>query len=141
MKVTSFETLSIEAKRFTQSSEKVQNVRVDQNSSITEITRVESDTANIGFRFMVNYSNRGYIKIEGAMVVNGDIEPLIKEWSKTASMPVEEANIVHNVIVSNCIPAALLVSRDVKLPPPFPLPRVNIQKKSSKQHVGGIEVA
>ncbi len=141
MKITSFEASSIEGKRFTQSGEKTQNVRVDQNSSITEITRVTSDSANIGFRFMINYANRGYIKIEGSVMVSGEVEPLLNEWSKSSTMPVDEANIVHNVIVSNCLPTALLVSRDVKLPPPFPLPRVNIQKKSTKKHEGGIEVA
>jgi hypothetical protein len=141
MKVTSFEASSIEAKRFTQSGEKAQNLRVDQNSSITEITRVTSDSASIGFRFMINYANRGYIKIEGFVNVSGNVEPLLQEWSKSDTMPVDEANIVHNVIVSNCLPTALLISRDVKLPPPFPLPRVNIQKKPSKKHEGGIEVA
>jgi hypothetical protein len=141
MKVTSYEASSIEAKRFMKAGEKTQNVRVDQNSSITEINRLTSDTASIGFRFTINYSNRGYMKIEGTVTVQGEIEPLLEEWSKTGSMPVEEANIVHNVIVSNCLPTALLVSRDIKLPPPFPLPRVSIQKKTSKQSESGIEVA
>ena len=141
MKVTSFEILTIDAKRFAQSGEKAQNVRVDQNSSITEITKTGVDSANILFRLLINYANRGYIKIEGSVLVGEGIDPLIDEWSKTATMPVEEANIVHNVIVSNCLPTALLVSRDVKLPPPFPLPRIDIQKKGGKPHIGGIEVA
>jgi hypothetical protein len=141
MKVTSFEASSIEAKRFTQSSEKAQNVRVDQNSAITEITKETADSARIGFRLTINYANRGYMKIEGTVMVSDGVDPVLEEWSKSGSLPVQEANIVHNVIVSNCLPVALLVSRDVKLPPPFPLPRVNIKKKTSKQEGSSIEVA
>lgn len=141
MKVTSFEVTSIDAKRFVQSGERTQNVRVDQNSSVTEIVKVAEDSASIGFRFMINYANLGYIKIEGKVVASGEVDFLISEWSAKSSMPVEQANVVHNVIVSNCLPTALLISRDVKLPPPFPLPRVNIQKKGGKPPSDGIEVA
>jgi hypothetical protein len=56
-------------------------------------------------------------------------------------MPDEAANLVHNTIVSNCIPTALLVARDIRLPPPFPLPRVNIQKKNSRGPGESVEVA
>ena len=41
------------------------------------------------------------------------------------------ANVVHNTIVSNCLPTALLVARDIKLPPPFPLPHITVQKKGT----------
>ena len=90
---------------------------------------------------MVNYANRGFIKIEGKVTVSGDVEKLITEWSQKASMPVDDANIIHNVIMSNCLPTALLVARDVKLPPPFPMPRVNIQKKGDRSASDGMEVA
>jgi len=140
MRIKSFEIMAIDTKRFTPAGEKIKNVRVDQNSSVTEIMRTSDDTASVGFRFIINYSNRGYIKMEGKVILEGEIEPLLNEWSSTNSMPVEVANIVHNVIVSNCLPTALLISREVKLPPPFPLPRVKIQKKEEARPGSGIEV-
>ena len=45
-------------------------------------------------------------------------------------MPADDANVVHNTVVSNCIPTALLVARDIRLPPPFPFPHINMQKKA-----------
>jgi hypothetical protein len=56
-------------------------------------------------------------------------------------MPVDEANIVHNTIVTNCLPTALLVARDIKLPPPFPLPHINVQKKGAIKQGSGVEIA
>ncbi|MFP4169436.1 MAG: hypothetical protein ACLFUV_00185 [Methanomassiliicoccales archaeon] len=141
MQIKGFEASSIEAKRFTQSGEKSKNVRVDQNSSVTEINRLDNETAQVAFRFLINYSNRGFIKIEGKVTVVGEIDPLMEEWGKTNSMPVDTANLVHNVVVSNALPIALLVSRDVKLPPPMPLPKLNLKKKDQTSASSGVEVA
>lgn len=141
MRIKSFEIMAIDTKRLTPAGEKVKNVRVDQNSSVTEIIRITDDTASVGFRFIINYSNLGYIKMEGKVILEGEVEPLLNEWSSSNSMPVDLANIVHNVIVSNCLPTALLISREVKLPPPFPLPKINIQKKEQSRPSSGIEVA
>jgi len=141
MRGKSFEMAAIEAKRFTQAREKAKNVRVDQNSSVTEVTKLSEDSAAVGFRFIVNYSNLGFIKMEGQIIVEEEVDPLIKEWSSSGSMPVDAANIVHNVVVSSCLPTALIVSREVKLPPPFPMPRVNIQKKGQQPPSSGVEVA
>ena len=142
MKVVKFETSGIEAKRFTRAGERVGgNVRIDQNSSITHITPAGEGRASIGYRFTVNYTGMGYIKMEGEMDFEGDSEALMASWSKDGSMPPEIANVVHNTIVSTCLPSALLISRDIKLPPPFPLPRVKVQQKAKPRPSDGFEVA
>jgi hypothetical protein len=141
MQVKGYETNTIEAKRFSKSGERISNVRIDQNSTVTQISKVSDDTATVEFRFTANYVGMGYIKIEGQILLSGDVGSLVEEWSKKNSMPDEVANIVHNMIVSNCIPTALLVARDIRLPPPFPLPRVNIQKKTGKGPGESVEVA
>jgi hypothetical protein len=141
MQVKGFETHTIEAKRFSKSGERISNVRIDQNSTVTQISKVGEDTASVEFRFTANYVGMGYIKIEGQIMLCGEVSNLVDEWSKKNSMPDEAANLVHNSIVSNCIPTALLVSRDIRLPPPFPLPRVNIQKKNVRGPGESVEVA
>lgn len=141
MQVKGFETNTIEAKRFSKSGERISNVRIDQNSTVTQISRVAEDTASVEFRFTANYVGMGYIKIEGQIMLSGEVGGLVDEWSEKNSMPDEAANLVHNMIVSNCIPTALLVSRDIRLPPPFPLPRVNIQKKTARGPGESVEVA
>lgn len=141
MNIKSFETNGIEAKRFSKSGERVANIRIDQNSNIIQIVKSTNDVASIDFRFTANYVGLGYIKIEGQMTVSGDVDSMIADWSKDGNMNPDDANIVHNTIVSNCLPTALLVARDVKLPPPFPLPRINIQKKGEPRPSSNVEVA
>ncbi|OPY34437.1 MAG: hypothetical protein A4E32_00164 [Methanomassiliicoccales archaeon PtaU1.Bin124] len=141
MQIKTFETTGIEAKRFSKAGERVANVRIDQNSSIIQITKAQDNTASIDFRFTANYVGLGFIKIEGQMIVSGDVDVLIADWGKEGNMNPDDANAVHNTIVSNCLPTALLVARDIKLPPPFPLPRINVQKKSEMKPGSGVEVA
>jgi len=142
MQVKGFEATFIEAKRFSKAGERFVNIRIDQNSSVTRISKgQEEGTAAVEFRFTANYTGIGYIKIEGTIVLEGEAEKLVDEWGRKSSMPDEVANIVHNVVVSNCIPTALLVARDIRLPPPFPLPRINIQKKGVRGPGESVEVA
>lgn len=141
MNIKSFETTGIEAKRFAKSGERVANVRIDQNSNIIQITKGNDDTVSIDFRFTANYVGLGFIKIEGQMIVSGEVDALLTDWNRDGNMNPEEANLVHNTIVGNCLPTALLVARDIKLPPPFPLPRINVQKKVEPKHGSGVEVA
>lgn len=131
MNLVGFETSTIEAKRFSKPGEHLANIRIDHNSTVTQINRSSDRTASVDFRFTVNYVGMGYIKIEGTVLLEGDVDNLVREWTATSSMPNEDANIVHNVVVSNCIPTALLIARDIRLPPPFPLPRINIEKKTA----------
>ncbi|MCU0861427.1 MAG: hypothetical protein MUE65_03815, partial [Methanomassiliicoccales archaeon] len=78
----------------------------------------------------------GFIKIEGQLIVGGEIEGLLDEWSKKNSMPPEWANMVHNTVVPACIPTALLVARDIRLPPPVPMPHINIQQPGPAKKPG-----
>lgn len=141
MQVKSFEMSVIEAKRFNKSGERISNVRVDQNSSIIQVMRLSDETVSVDFRFTANYTGMGFIKIEGQIICDGNAEAIMTEWTRDGSMPVDEANVVHNTIVANCLPTALLVARDIKLPPPFPLPQINIQKKGPIRPGSGVEIA
>ena len=131
MQIMGFETTTIEAKRFTRAGEHVANVRIDHNSTVTQITKVSDRAALAEFRFTVNYGGMGFIKLEGSVTLDGEVGDLLKEWAATGSMPNEAANLVHNVVAANCLPLALLIARDIRLPPPFPLPRINIEKKAA----------
>jgi hypothetical protein len=141
IQIQGFEISVIEAKRFSKQGEKLNNIRVDHNSSVIQINKLPDGTALLDFRFTTNYVGMGYIKIEGQLVLVGEIEPVIEEWTKTGSMPADVANIVHNTVVPNCIPTAMLVARDIRLPPPVPFPRINIQQQKKATASSGMEVA
>ena len=130
--IKNVEMTTIEAQRFSSSTEKLRNVRVDQNSTVTLITELNDKEANIKFRFTANYSGIGIIKIEGAMIHVGDAPKLVSDWSSNGQMPPEIANEVHNAVMSVCVPESVMLARDVKLPPPIPMPRINVQQKQNK---------
>jgi hypothetical protein len=104
MQITGFETSTIEAKRFSRAGEHISNIRIDHNSAVTQINRSSDRAATVEFRFTINYTGMGYIKIEGSIALDGEADQLINEWKSTGSMPNDTANMVHNAIVSNCIP-------------------------------------
>lgn len=141
MQIRSFETSAIEAKRFSRSGEKVMNIKIENNSAITQVSRLEGDVYQIDFRFTANYTGMGYIKIEGHLNVADMGEKAMDEWRRSNNLPVEEANAVHNAIVSNCMVAAIIISREIKLPAPLPIPRINMQKKPEVRPSDGVEVA
>ncbi|MCX6651633.1 MAG: hypothetical protein NT131_08290 [Methanomassiliicoccales archaeon] len=141
MQVKSFEITAIEAKRFSKVGERMANIKVENNSAITQISRGEGETSHIEYRFTANYTGLGYIKIEGQISVTDLDNNIVEEWRKTNNLPVEEANTVHNTVVSNCMVSAFITAREIKLPAPMPIPRINVQKKPEIRPSNGVEVA
>ena len=141
MQIKSLETTAIESKRFSKSGEKMMNIKIENNSAITQISKAEGDLHQIEFRFTANYTGLGYIKIEGHLNVADLSDKVMDEWRRTNNLPMEDANAVHNAVVSNCIITALIVAREIKLPAPMPIPRINMQKKPEVRPSDGFEVA
>lgn len=129
MPIKRFELTSIDARRFTKPGEKHKNIRIDHNSSVTLVSEINDKEANVDFRFTANYSGLGIIRIEGSLIYEGDASALARQWSTQNNMPNEVANEIHTTIMNNCIPEAVLLARDIRLPPPIPMPKVNIQAK------------
>lgn len=141
MPVKSVDLTSIDARRFSKPEEKIRNVRIDNNSTVTLITELNDTEASIDFRYTANYGGIGMIKIEGTIVYEGEASALAQRWGASNNMPDEVASEIHTAIMRVCVPEAMLISRDIKLPPPFPLPQVNIQKKGKSKPSTGMEVA
>ncbi len=133
---------SIDARRFSKADEKHTNIRIDHNSSITQITELNDKEANIEFRFTANYSSIGVIKIEGRLVFEGDGPMIAQMWATEHKMPDDVANQVHGAIMNNCLPEAVMLARDIRLPPPIPMPQVKVGGQGKKaEPSSGIEVA
>ena len=145
MAIKSFELASIDAKRLMKLQAGQVNVRIDQNSTITFMNALSDTEASIDFRFSANYRAQteeviGLIKIEGTLVYQGKARDVVKQWNTTQQMPNEVANEVHTAIMTTCIPEAVMVARDLRLPPPIPLPAVNIQGPAKPGKRAGPEV-
>ncbi len=143
MPVKDFELRSIDAERFTEKGAKRANIRVDHNSSVTKMRPLGKGLTEINFRFTASYAGMGRIEIEGRIEYEGGGKDLAQQWRKTNKMPNEVANEIHSIILSNCIPESVMIARDLHLPPPIPLPKVNIPTEgdAKKKPSGGMEVA
>jgi hypothetical protein len=141
MAIKYFEMSSIDARRFSKPGEKPRNVRVDHNSSVTLITELNDKEASVDYRFTANYVGIGVIKIEGKIIIEGDASAIAQQWSTENKMPDAVANEIHGVIMSNCLPEAVMIARDIRLPPPIPMPQVKVGKQGQAQPSTGVEVA
>jgi len=125
MPIKTFELTSVDAKRFSKLGERIPQLRVDHNAAVTSISAVAEKSAQIEFRFTVNYVGMGLIKIEGRVVWDGnDAKDLASQWSGANKIPNEVFNPVLAAIFSNCMPPAVVVARDLGLPPPLPPPHI-----------------
>jgi len=143
--VRTFDFSTVDGRRFTKVAERWANLRVDHNSTVTVITESAPNQANVGFRFTANYRASeaviGLIQIEGTLVWEGDSKALVREWSSGGNMAPDIANEIHTVIMTNCIPEAVLLARELRLPPPIPIPQVNIPQPGKASKTRGPEVA
>jgi len=128
---------AIEARKFG-SGTSGQTIQISSKSTLTHLTKAENGLS-VGFVFASNYEpNIGFIRIEGEIYVPANPEEAnnaLKEWesSENKHLPQEMAEIVHNSIISNCMMETAVISREIQLPPPFPIPHVQLGKEQTVQ--------
>jgi hypothetical protein len=129
MPVKDLELTAVEAKRFTRRGEHAQIERLEQNSAVSVIMPVDDHNADVEFRFTVTYGAVASIRIEGRLIFTGDAKALVASWRDKKNMPNEIASEIHTAVMSACIPEAVMVARDLHLPPPIPIPQVKFDGK------------
>ena len=114
------------------------SVNVQSNANIVSVEKLE---VNIGtkkdealkfiFSFTAVYQpNIAKISIDGEVVwldKPDDVEKIIKGWKKDKKIPKEVMSPVLNTVLSKSNIEALILSRELNLPPPIQLPRVEIK--------------
>ena len=76
-----------------------------------------------------NYAN---INLEGELILLVDektSKALETSWKKTKSLPKDLALSVFNRILHSCNVESLILSREINLPPPMKMPKVQVQDK------------
>jgi hypothetical protein len=113
-------------------------VTVNNNVAIQD---VEQSDVSIGaskqsalkfrFEFTANYEPK-----IATMILNGTLTffetsekaaEIVKTWKKDKNVPKEVMGSVLNTILARSNVEAMVLSREVNLPPPIPLPKVNIK--------------
>lgn len=131
---------SIEARRY-QDGNPPAKLRVDHNSSFQSVAEDAPDRLKVEFTFTTSYGALGVIKIEGVLIHRGgDVPDALARWQEERQLSPAIAQEVHSGILAACIPEAVMLARDLRLPPPMPVPQVRLQKKgdaSAQTRPGG----
>ncbi len=85
-----------------------------------------------GLSFIFEFTSKyepdiGSLLFEGEVLYLGEAkqnEELLKEWKKSKTIPKELMAEVIDTVLTRCNIEALILSRDINLPPPVPLPKV-----------------
>lgn len=141
MSITNIEVSykAIEARKFV-GDKGVQTVQISSKSTLTTLGKRENGLS-IGFVFVSNYEpNVGYVRIEGDVFVATapeEVNKALLEWesSENKRLPQEIAEVIHNSIISNCMMETAFISREIKLPLPFPVPQIHLEKDQGQQTV------
>jgi hypothetical protein len=139
--VKNIEFTAFDAKRFAKKEERPGKIRIDTNSTVTQISEKNDKEAEVEFTYTITYSGTGVIKIDGRLVYEGDARSVAQQWGEKRNMPNEAAGEIHTAIIRGCIPEAVLIAKSLNLQLPIPLPSVNIKEKRKGAETSGMEVA
>jgi len=142
MKIRNIQLKSIEARRYINRNERPKQVRIDHNSTVSQMIDEKENQTTIEFQYTASYGSVGMIKLEGSLLYeNDDAKKISKEWKETRKMPNQIASHIHTAVMHACVPQAVGIAKDLGLPPPIPLPQVRLGQDTKKGRVAGPEVA
>ncbi len=108
-------------------------VSINNNVSVTsvdeqEISFDDQEAVRIEFRYQSEYEPEvANITIEGNIIYVSEqysTDELVDEWGDSESLPEDAMRDVINNVLSKCNVEAILLSRDLNIPSPIPLPKV-----------------
>jgi len=114
--------------------------KIDINNNVS-IKDIQEDNFSLGkdkqqnvlrfiFEFVSNYEPKvGKILFEGELLYLEEqkkAKELLNSWKKDKKLPKELMEGMLNTILTKCNVQALILSQQVNLPPPIPLPKVQM---------------
>ncbi len=137
MKIRNIQLKSIEARRYINRNERPKQIRIDHNSTITQIYDIKENQATIDFQYTASFGPVGMIKLEGSLMYEAnDARKIANSWKNTRKMPDQTASQIHTAVMHACVPEAVSIAKDLGLPPPIPLPQVRLGTKPGKGQAG-----
>ena len=133
------------------SAEKLDFVKgkLDVNNNVS-IKDVKEDSFSFGkdnksiVKFIFEFTSKyepaiGTILFEGEVLYLEDpkkIKEILVSWKKDKSVDKEIMQGLLNAILTKCNVQALIMSQEVNLPPPIPMPRVQMSQPENKDYIG-----
>lgn len=123
--------------------------KIDINNNIS-IKNVEEADLSLGkdnqnaLRFVFEFTSK-YEPAVGEMLFEGEVlyleeqkkaKEILSSWKKDKKIPKELMAVLLNTVLTKCNVQALILSQEINLPPPIPLPRVQIQANTDKTYIG-----
>ena len=113
-------------------------IRISNNVAIEKVEKSTfsigqdtQDTLKFTFKFVSKFEpDVGAIELIGNLVVieaKEQVQEIEEMWKKGKKLPKEVMTEVLNVVLARCNTQALILSRDINLPSPIPLPKVKIK--------------
>lgn len=137
MTVVSFTFTRIEAEKKEGAKGKI---NIKNNVSINSVDEKDlslgsqkQKVLNFTFEFTSKYEpDYGSIRLVGSVLYMDEakkVKEIIDGWNKEKKLPKEVTGKIINVILNKANVQALILSEHVNLPPPVPLPKVQLETK------------
>jgi hypothetical protein len=115
-------------------------IKINNNVSVKTVDKIDipvkkqgQEGLSFGFEFTSTYEpNVGKVTINGNIIAVEEkkaAEQAVKDWKKDKKTDSDIMATVMNSILEKCHIESLILSREVKLPPPIPLPKVKPKEK------------
>ncbi len=142
MHIKNVQLSAIKAERYMDLNTRPKQVRIDHNSNISRMEKINDRQAKVEFQYTTSYGPIGIIKLDGSLILEDDkAGKLVEEWTSTRKLPNEVAGNIHTAVMHTCVPMAVGIAKDLFLPPPIPLPQVKFGKPTTRKGQVGPEVA
>lgn len=120
----------------------VGSIRINNNVAIKEVREAkiglgDRGALGVSFQFKTQYTpDFAELTMEGDLVLLGsqnETKAALEQWEKEKRLAPATAASVMNYILDRCSIQALLLSKDLNLPPPVRLPKVNVGTPSAPE--------
>lgn len=124
--------------------------KIDINNNVT-IKDIQEDSFSLGrdkqqnvLKFIFEFTSK-YEPSVGTILFEGELlymeEPkkakeIIASWKNDKKIPKELMAGLLNTILTKCNVQALILSQEINLPPPIPMPKVQVQPQAEKNYIG-----
>lgn len=120
-------------------------INIKNNVSIKKVEEADlslGKNKQSGLRFIFEFTSNYEPKV-GEIILGGEVlylmdekhvKDVLKGWKKNKKVPKELTAGILNTVLQKCNIQALVLSRDINLPPPIPLPKVNVA--NNKSYIG-----
>jgi len=113
-------------------------IKIDNNLSFKNIEKTQfslgtkkEDVLKVDFEFVASYEpDTAKITIGGAVLYQDkpeEVNKIVDAWKKDKKVPKEIMTEIFNSVFTRCSIVALLLSREINLPPPIQMPKFNVK--------------